>query len=179
MISKLFQNSTSSIGSGTITNSNDSHSNNGQSSFPFLDEKPSDNYLSHERAHASLLRMRSRRKSKSVRNVLILTHNNNKLQGLDTSLLQGQSPVSTPTSPRPMSQSSSNMASNLTKGLSNDDTPTFMANSKPNLSASSVPVLSGSSPMQLISPSISKNDPNHGNDKSLLNRTADNSICRH
>lgn len=177
LISKLFQNSTSSIGSGTITNSNDYHSNNGQSSFPFLDEKPSDNLRSHERAHASLLRMRSRRKSKSVRNVLILTHNNNKLQGLDTSLLQGQSPVSTPTSPRPMSQSSSNMASNLTKGLSNDDTPTFMANSKPNLSASSVPVLSGSSPMQLISPSISKNDPNHGNDKSLLNRTADSSYA--
>ncbi|CUM49853.1 unnamed protein product [Debaryomyces fabryi] len=171
LVSKLFQNSTSSIGSGNISNSNDSHSN-GQSSFPFLDEKPNDSLRSHERAHASLLRMRSRRKSKSARNVLILTHNNNKLQGLDTSLIQYQSPISTPTSPRPTSQTSSNMASNLTKGLSNDDTPTFIGNSKPYLSASSVPILSESSPTQTISPNIPKNEPTSGISKSLSSKTA-------
>lgn len=174
LISKLFQNSTSSIGSGNISNSNDSHSN-GQSSFPFLDEKPNDSLRSHERAHASLLRMRSRRKSKSVRNVLILTHNNNKLQGLDTSLIQSQSPISTPTSPRPTSQTSSNITSNLTKGLSNDDTPGFIGNSKSYLSASSVPIFSESSPTQTISPNISKIEPNSGINKSLSSKTAESS----
>lgn len=168
LISKLFQNSTSSVGSG-LNNSSDSYSN-GHISFPFLDENPSDNIRSHERAHASLLRMRSRRKSKSVRNVLILTHNNNRLQGIETSLLPIHSPLSTPTSPRPLSQASSNVTSNLTKGLSVDDTPTFIGNSKSHLSSSTVPILSGSSPTEFVN---AQNNVDHDVNSKFLSKVSD------
>lgn len=65
-----------------------------------LQDSPKSNLRSHERAHASLLRIRSRRRAKTARNLQVLT--NNKLPSMDYSELQDtDSPVSVPTSPTP------------------------------------------------------------------------------
>lgn len=96
----------------------------------FLDDRPKSESKSNERAHASLMRMQSRRKSRSVRNILILSHNNYKLQNIDNSnTLNSPSPVSTPSSPTPHQP----IHSNLTKGLSSDS----VGNNVPSLRASS------------------------------------------
>lgn len=65
-----------------------------------LDDSPKSNLRSHERAHASLLRMRSRRKAKTIRNVL-LSQITTRLPQLDHEMRDSSSPVSTPTSPTP------------------------------------------------------------------------------
>jgi 1-phosphatidylinositol-3-phosphate 5-kinase len=65
----------------------------------FLEDHPQSEYLrSHERANASLIRMRSRRKSKSSRQVLILTQNNYRLPSFDRTN-QTNSPTLSPGSP--------------------------------------------------------------------------------
>lgn len=131
VLSKLFQTSRVANGDGenslntnapkaatgtiaTSTNTNTSNSTTSMNALgeklgtiSFLEDRPkSDSFRSHERAHASLLRMRSRRKSKSVRNVLILTQSSHKLPSLDTPLGVYQnghsSPTSTPSSPTPV-----------------------------------------------------------------------------
>lgn len=63
----------------------------------FLEEHPqSESIRSHERAHASLVRMRSRRKSKANKNLLILTENTFRLPSFDKS---NWNVIVTPTSP--------------------------------------------------------------------------------
>lgn len=64
----------------------------------FMTPKPETSSKSRERAHASLLRMKSRRRGASTRNVLILTRNNNRLPSLDASQQTYDSP---PVSPAP------------------------------------------------------------------------------
>ncbi|EGV66020.1 hypothetical protein CANTEDRAFT_119090 [Yamadazyma tenuis ATCC 10573] len=67
-----------------------------------LEENPKSNLRSHERAHASLLRMRSRRRAKTARNLSLLTQNPTRLPQLEFSdLRDSSSPISTPTSPTP------------------------------------------------------------------------------
>jgi 1-phosphatidylinositol-3-phosphate 5-kinase len=70
----------------------------------FLEELPkSESLRSRERARASLARMKSRRRSKSTRNILNLTQNSNRLPSLDSLAVKlsnsKSSPISTPTSP--------------------------------------------------------------------------------
>lgn len=62
----------------------------------FMSTKPESISKSRERAHASLLRMKSRRRGPSTRNVSILTRNNNRLPSLDASQRAQDTP---PTSP--------------------------------------------------------------------------------
>lgn len=63
--------------------------------FSFMDSTTQVTSKSRERAHASLLRMKSRRRGTATRNVLILTKNNNRLPNLDTSQqIYGSSPIS-------------------------------------------------------------------------------------
>lgn len=62
----------------------------------FMSPKPETSSKSRERAHASLLRMKSRRRGTSTRNVLILTRNNNRLPSLDASQQTFDSPPASP-----------------------------------------------------------------------------------
>lgn len=91
----------------------------------FLEERPKSESKSNERAHASLMRMQSRRKGRSVKNILVSTQANNKIHNAETShIFYSPSPVSTPTSPTPN-------LSNLTKVLSNESTNLMALNSFP------------------------------------------------
>lgn len=139
VLSKLFQSSQS-----TENKKSDILSGEGKS-ISFIEDRPKSDIRSHERAHASLLRMRSRRKSKSVRTVLLLTHQNNsnnnssfsnsnfntsgsgRLPKIDTSFnayFASNSPSSTPISPTPnfnsstsLSQQKSNEGANTNNSL--------------------------------------------------------------
>lgn len=98
-----------------------------EKSVLFLDDKPKSASLrSHERAHASLLRMRSRRKSKSVRNILNFSQQLqqqqplNRLAQIDTSVKSSISPMSTPNSPTPNFNSTTSLT-----GLKANDTNYF------------------------------------------------------
>lgn len=79
----------------------------------FLEDRPISETKSKERAHASLMRMQSRRKSRSVRNILTMSHSK-----VDNSLLRSPSPISNPASPTNFS--------NLTKGLSNQSSTNYV-----------------------------------------------------
>lgn len=72
------------------------------------ENKQRSDHRSSERANASLIRMSLKRKSKLVRNRLLLTQNNLKLPPMDTSFTSTahttSSPLSTPASPTPRSQ---------------------------------------------------------------------------
>ncbi|CUM63433.1 uncharacterized protein PRCAT00001008001 [Priceomyces carsonii] len=98
--SKFFHNNSPK---NAIIDNDDSKQVMKPSNVTFLEELPnSDRLRSQERAHASLLRMKSRRKSKSTRNILILTQNNNRLPSFESSNLHNfPLSVSTPTSPTP------------------------------------------------------------------------------
>lgn len=92
-----------------------------ESNSPFsrnvLEDNPKSNLRSHERAHASLLRMRSRRRAKTVRNVLLFSQNNAKL------LSQFEEPrdsVSPPVSPSPNNEPSINPMENRSFLRSNE-----------------------------------------------------------
>lgn len=79
----------------------------------FFEDRPISETKSKERAHASLMRMQSRRKSRSVRNILVMSHGRSST--LDNPSLRSPSPISNPASP---SFSQANYSS-LTRGLSN------------------------------------------------------------
>lgn len=88
--------------SGKATDEHTISSDGSPFSRNILDDSPKSNLRSHERAHASLLRMRSRRKAKTIRNVLHLSQKGTRLPQLEfADIRDSSSPVSTPTSPTP------------------------------------------------------------------------------
>lgn len=108
--------STTDLGFSRLFNSSYAANSEKEKRLAFFKETPkSDSIRSHERAHASLLRMRSRRRSKSTRNVAFTkgpSHNNYATNsdslrtsgGESNAVRPSISPVSAPTSPTPFQE---------------------------------------------------------------------------
>lgn len=143
----------------TAGNSNQMQGKNDVNFLYDRNERPKvESMRSHERAHASLLRMRSRRQSKATRNLLLLSQNSNKLNLIDTNL--GPSHITPPVSPTPHSFTSrivSNDHSSVSLKYNSGAEDTNNINSKNFLAVNTAELLSDKTGGSNNSPFVDKN----------------------